>query len=105
MRNGDAHLKNFGLIYDNINNATLAPTYDMLSMSVYAPALANDNDADDGLAINFEGSKRWLTPKTIKALATQCLINSKQLKEWEIQVADALVQTSKKVIEFFKPTP
>ena len=105
MRNGDAHLKNFGLIYNDIKNATLAPTYDMLSMSVYAPALSCGNDADDGLAINFEGSKRWLTPKTIKALATQCLINSKQLKEWEIQVADALVQTSTKVIEFLNVHP
>lgn len=105
MRNGDAHLKNFGLIYDDLKSATLAPTYDMLSMSVYAPTLANANDADDGLAINFEDSKRWLTPKTVKALATQCAINTKKLKQWEAQIAEALVHTSEKVVEFLNEHP
>ena len=105
MRNGDAHLKNFGLIYDDLKSAKLAPTYDMLSMSVYAPTLANSDDADDGLAINFEGSKRWLTPKTIKGLAKQCLISTKSLNEWETRIADALVDTSKKVIEFLNENP
>ena len=105
IRNGDAHLKNFGLIYDEIKSAALAPTYDMLSMSVYAPLLSNSSDADDGLALNFEGSKRWLTDKAIRALATQCLISTKRLNEWETQIAAALIETSKKVIKFLKAHP
>lgn len=39
IRNGDAHLKKFGLMYGEMNSAALAPTYDMLSISVYAPLL------------------------------------------------------------------
>lgn len=105
IRNGDAHLKNFGLIYDDLNSTKLAPTYDMLSMSVYAPTLPNSDDADDGLALNFGGSKRWLTPKTIKELANQCLFSTKSLNAWETRIAGALVETSKKVIEFLDEHP
>lgn len=105
IRNGDAHLKNFGLMYDEIKNAALAPTYDMLSMSVYAPHLSNSNDADDGLALNFEGSKRWLTPKTITALANQCLVSTKRRNEWETQIAVALIETAKKVVGFVNTHP
>ena len=105
IRNGDAHLKNFGLIYDSIQSAVLAPVYDMLSMSVYAPRCSNSNDADDGMAINFEGSKRWLTSKTIKALASQCMLTTKQSKKWEERIADALVAIAAQVIEFVGTYP
>lgn len=88
-----------------IKNAALAPTYDMLSMSVYAPQLSNSNDADDGLALNFEGSKRWLTPKTITALANQCLVSTKRRNEWETQIAVALIETAKKVVGFVNTHP
>jgi hypothetical protein len=92
-------------MYDEIKNAALAPTYDMLSMSVYAPQLSNSNDADDGLALNFEGSKRWLTPKTITALANQCLVSTKRRNEWETQIAVALIEIAKKVVEFVNTYP
>jgi hypothetical protein len=67
--------------------------------------LPNSDDADDGLALNFGGSKRWLTPKTIKELANQCSISTKSLNAWETRIADALVETSKKVIEFLNENP
>lgn len=105
MRNGDAHLKNFGLIYDDITKAELAPVYDMLSMSVYAPTLPNSNDADDGMAINFEGSKRWLNAQSIKSLSTQCLMTARRTNDWKAQIAIALVETSEKVIEFLNKHP
>ena len=31
VKNGDAHLKNFGLIYDNLDEIRLAPAYDVVS--------------------------------------------------------------------------
>lgn len=105
IRNGDAHLKNFGLIYNEVQDVQMAPTYDMLSMSVYAPSRSNSLDADDGMAINFEGSKRWLTPQSIRSLASKCEAHPKRLKEWEAQIADALVDTSKAVITFLKDHP
>lgn len=105
IRNGDAHLKNFGLLYEDTKTAELAPVYDMLSMSVYAPILANARDADDGLAINFEGSKRWLTTQTIDTLSNQCLMTERRVKDWTSQIANALVETTDEVIRYLKKFP
>lgn len=44
LRNGDAHLKNFGLVYDDVNRPRLAPVFDVLTTQVWIhndqPALA-----------------------------------------------------------------
>src|SRR6185436_6197686 len=41
LRNGDAHLKNFGIVYDDVQGeARLAPVYDLVTTSVY---LAKDS--------------------------------------------------------------
>ncbi|QKS29402.1 MAG: Serine/threonine-protein kinase toxin HipA [Accumulibacter sp.] len=49
--NGDAHLKNWSLIYPDGINARLAPAYDLVSTIAYR--------ADDQLALNLARSKRW----------------------------------------------
>ena len=49
--NGDAHLKNWSLIYPDGVNARLAPAYDFVSTVQYK--------ADDQLALNLARSKRW----------------------------------------------
>ena len=49
--NGDAHLKNWSLIYPGGVNARLAPAYDLLATIEYK--------ADDQLALNLARSKRW----------------------------------------------
>lgn len=48
IENGDAHLKNFGLLYTNANDAALSPSYDLLTTTCFegmhrdAPALMLD---------------------------------------------------------------
>jgi serine/threonine-protein kinase HipA len=38
IRNGDAHLKNFGIVYDDVlGEAHLAPAYDLVTTTVYLP--------------------------------------------------------------------
>src|SRR5258708_14139480 len=38
LRNGDAHLKNFGIVYDDVlAEPRLAPVYDLVTTSVYMP--------------------------------------------------------------------
>jgi serine/threonine-protein kinase HipA len=38
LRNGDAHLKNFGIIYDDVVGAArLAPAYDLVTTDAYIP--------------------------------------------------------------------
>jgi len=49
--NGDAHLKNWSLIYTDGVNARLSPAYDFVSTIQY--------QADDQLALNLARSKRW----------------------------------------------
>ena len=52
LRNGDAHLKNFGIVYDDVNGeARLAPAYDVVTTSVYLPS--------DSMALTLNGSTRW----------------------------------------------
>lgn len=58
VRNGDAHLKNFGVLYDDCESTVrLSPSYDIVSTTPYNPK--------DMLALTMGGSKRW--PK-VKAL-------------------------------------
>jgi serine/threonine-protein kinase HipA len=105
MRNGDAHLKNFALIYDDVASATLAPGYDVLSMAVYAPVLPNSRDADDGMALSFQGTKRWLNAEMIRALATRCLVSDKRATQWKAQIATGLVETADKVVDHVNNHP
>ena len=59
LRNGDAHLKNFGIVYDDVQGeARLAPVYDLVTTSVYLPK--------DSLALTLNGTTRWPTAKELQ---------------------------------------
>ncbi len=49
--NGDAHLKNWSLLYPDGVQARLSPAYDLLSTIQYLPG--------DSMALNLGGSKAW----------------------------------------------
>ena len=68
LKNGDAHLKNFGVLYDTTESTVrLSPIYDLVTTSVYNP--------QDILALTLAGSKRWPTAKVLIAFArTHCNI-------------------------------
>ncbi|MGA9855702.1 MAG: type II toxin-antitoxin system HipA family toxin [Gammaproteobacteria bacterium] len=51
--NGDAHLKNFGVIYSGRNDVRLAPAYDIVCTTIYLEK--------DQPALGFEGRKIWFT--------------------------------------------
>ncbi|MET7297467.1 type II toxin-antitoxin system HipA family toxin [Embleya sp. NPDC005575] len=52
--NGDAHLKNWSLIYRDRRTPTLSPAYDLVSTAPYAPS----GDPED-FGLSFDGSKRF----------------------------------------------
>jgi serine/threonine-protein kinase HipA len=61
LRNGDAHLKNFGIVYDDVQSqARLAPVYDLVTTSVYLPK--------DSMALTLNGSTRWPSAKDLQRL-------------------------------------
>lgn len=53
--NGDAHLKNWSLIYDNPRVPKLAPAYDLVSTFSYRP----DGDGAEDMGLRFGRSKRF----------------------------------------------
>ena len=59
LRNGDAHLKNFGIVYDDVlGEARLAPVYDLVTTSVYLPK--------DSMALTLNGPTRWASAKDLQ---------------------------------------
>ena len=52
LANGDAHLKNWSLIYPDAVNPKLAPAYDIVSTLPYVPS-------ETGIALNLGKQKNW----------------------------------------------
>src|ERR1039457_18498 len=61
LRNGDAHLKNFGIVYDDVlGEARLAPVYDLVTTSISLPK--------DSLALTLNGTTKWPSAKELQRL-------------------------------------
>ena len=58
IRNGDAHLKNFGIVYDDVmGEAHLAPVYDLVTTTAYIP--------QDRMALTLNGTNQWPTAREL----------------------------------------
>ena len=99
LRNGDAHLKNFGIIYDDVEGeARLAPVYDLVTTSVYIPK--------DGLALTLNGSTRWPTAKELKKLGeTRAGGAPATIRQILERIADAIRDTTREVDSYLKEHP
>ena len=85
LKNGDAHLKNFGICYEaDLSQRFLAPAYDVVNTCIYLPK--------DKPALSMFGKKVWVSKETLlKFGTTYCLLNSKEaLKEFGICVRAVL---------------
>lgn len=91
LKNGDAHLKNFGLIYEDISNIKLAPAYDVVTTTVY---IKNDIPA-----LHLLGSKKWWKEKQLLRFGIEfCDLTAKEVKElYEICVKakDEIIEEAK----------
>lgn len=71
LQNGDAHLKNFGVLYEDIHSIQLAPAYDIVSTTVYIKS--------DIPALTLFGSRRWhVKERLIQFGMNACFLNKKQ---------------------------
>ena len=86
-RNGDAHLKNFGVLYDNAKgSARLAPVYDIVTTTAYIKS--------DIPALTIEGRKIWWPRKTLEKFAvTHLSITPANAREIINRVVDAVEGT------------
>ena len=87
VRNGDAHLKNFGVLYGASNQEVrLAPAFDIVSTTTYLKG--------DSLALTLDGSKRFPTLKRLIAFAhMHCNLQPARAKEILEEVGNAVAET------------
>jgi serine/threonine-protein kinase HipA len=91
LRNGDAHLKNFGIVYDDVlGSARLAPVYDLVTTTVYLPK--------DSMALTINGSTRWPTAKELRRLGeTRAGGTPAQIRDVLARIAAAISSTAAEV--------
>jgi serine/threonine-protein kinase HipA len=99
LRNGDAHLKNFGIVYDDVlGEARLAPVYDLVTTAVYLPK--------DSMALTLNGSTRWPTAKELQRLGeTRAGGTPAQIRNILDRIAEAIHSTSVEVRVYIKEHP
>jgi serine/threonine-protein kinase HipA len=96
LRNGDAHLKNFGVIYEDVTSSVrLAPVYDLVSTVPYLPK--------DRMALTLNGSTNWPDRKILVRLGqTRCDLSLQVINSVIEQTADALATLTPEVTKYFK---
>lgn len=96
VRNGDAHLKNFGVLYrDCTKDVSFAPPYDITSTVVYLPR--------DVLALSLGGTKAFPDSRQILAFGRQsCGLTQRRVGELLGQVGEGICASIKEMHEFAK---
>jgi serine/threonine-protein kinase HipA len=99
LRNGDAHLKNFGIVYDDVEGeARLAPAYDLVTTSVYLPK--------DSLALALNGATKWPSAKELRKFGeTRTGATPAKVRSILERLHDAIRDTAKEVRSYTKQHP
>lgn len=94
LKNGDAHLKNFGLLFDDdFKNIFYSPVYDVVNTVVYI--------YKDKPALMLEDKKIWWSKDTlIKFGQTSCLLTLSEAKEYYQECFEALIWVSGELEEY-----
>ena len=95
IRNGDAHLKNFGVTYDDASgDARLAPVYDLVTTRAYLPS--------DPMALTLGGTTRWPDRRRLTQLGqTRALLGGRRVDEILEATADVLADKAVAVRDYF----
>jgi serine/threonine-protein kinase HipA len=96
LRNGDAHLKNFGIVYDDVQGeARLAPVYDLVTTSVYLPK--------DSMALTLNGTTKWASAKELQRLGETRMGGSPaRVREILERINGAIADTSQELRAYIK---
>jgi serine/threonine-protein kinase HipA len=91
VQNGDAHLKNFGLLYDGVEDISLAPAYDVVCTTTY---IKNDIPA-----LHLLGAKKWWKEKHLLQFGVEfCDLSKSDAKN----LYDECIDAKNKVLDTFK---
>jgi serine/threonine-protein kinase HipA len=99
LRNGDAHLKNFGIVYDQVlGEARLAPVYDLVTTAVYLPK--------DSMALTLNGSTRWPGAEQLRRFGeTRMGGTPSRIKQILERIDDAISQTKADLRLYIRQNP
>jgi serine/threonine-protein kinase HipA len=99
IRNGNAHLKNFGILYDEVEGeAHAAPVYDLVTTGVYLP--------QDRMALMLNGTNQWPSAKDLMRFGEgRSLGTRRTLVQTFERISDALSATIHDVLEYSKEHP
>lgn len=99
VRNGDAHLKNFGVLYPSTQGkVNMAPVYDIVTTTAYIKS--------DIPALTLDGTKKWWPRKTLERFAINHLSMSKSnIDETIERLADAVMETRQLIPEYITDHP
>jgi serine/threonine-protein kinase HipA len=95
VRNGDAHLKNFGVTYGHVEGPVrIAPAYDIVTTWAYIP--------NDSMALTIEGSTKWPDRKGLVRLAqTRCDLSHKRAEAMIEATAEAIASIAPDMRKYF----
>jgi serine/threonine-protein kinase HipA len=94
LQNGDGHLKNYGILYENdFEDAYLAPIYDVITTTVYIKK--------DIPALKLSDGKLWWKEKTYKTFAKlSCGLSNKEYDDILQESKNAIAVTKKEMDDF-----
>jgi serine/threonine-protein kinase HipA len=92
VRNGDAHLKNFGVVYAAPGlPVACAPAYDIVTTQVYLPR--------DVMALTLDGRKSWPSAKVLLQFAERhCGLGRAHARQILAEVADAVADVGARML-------
>jgi len=94
LRNGDGHLKNYGVLYENdYEDARLAPIYDVITTTMYIKK--------DIPALYLGANKLWWKEKSYKNFAkSSCGFSNKEYDEIVASCISAIAKTKQEIDNF-----
>lgn len=97
-RNGDAHLKNFGVLYGSTDRVDFAPAYDLVTTTVYL--------SKDTPALALAGRKVWPDRSALEAFGLHvCGLRTAAVRRALEQVVSAVAETAAELQRFGRAEP
>jgi len=99
LRNGDGHLKNFGVLYPSpLGAVTLAPAYDLVTTTAYIQK--------DVPALSIAGTKKWWPRKVLERFAVSHLsLPIGTISDTFDRMAEAIRETRERISAYMAETP
>jgi serine/threonine-protein kinase HipA len=99
VRNGDAHLKNFALVYDEVaGTPRVADVYDVVTTTVYV--------ATDKMALTLDGKPEWPDRRQLDRLGqTRCRLAPKECRDIRDRVAAGITDAMHEMRRYAADNP